>query len=112
MSQKRIPIECLCGNCFPCRIRRSLNTFSRFGVILSVFEAFWWISLSTPPHTPPLRSVEHFFGVGKIKNCKLLLSDAATSLGNLITHPHVGVPGAHGSNARARRAVAGELFEI
>ena len=32
--------------------------------------------------------------------------------GNLRTHIHVGVGGAHGTTARARRGRAGELFKI
>ena len=46
-----------------------------------------------------------------MKNSKLLVSGAETAQGNLITHPHVGVAGAHGSIARARRARAGEKIK-
>ena len=48
----------------------------------------------------------------KIKNCKYLSSDKQTVPGNLRTYPYVGVGGAHGTNARARRERAAEIFVI
>ena len=55
---------------------------------------------------------KHVLGVPKIKFLKLLSSGEESALGNLITHPHVGVAGAHGTNARGRRERAGEKFKI
>ena len=48
----------------------------------------------------------------KIKNVKLLLNGARPGPGNVITHPHVGVAGAHGTNARGRCERAGGLSRI
>ena len=47
-----------------------------------------------------------------MKNVKLLLTRARPGPGNVITHPHVGVAGAHGTNARGRCERAGELSRI
>ena len=65
-----------------------------------------------PPTPPPPDPVELFFRVQKNKNFRFLSSDAETAQGNLTTHPHVGVAGADGTIALARRARAGAEFEI
>ena len=46
----------------------------------------------------------------EVKNLKLLLSDAESSPGNHITHPHSGVPGADGTTGWGRCARVGEIF--
>ena len=51
-------------------------------------------------------------GRRKIKKFEFLSSNAGAAQGNLITHPYVGVAGADGSIALARRARAGAKFEI
>ncbi len=51
-------------------------------------------------------------GDPKIKNRKYNLNGGRAGPGNVITHPHVGVPGADGTTAVARRGHAGKLFMI
>ena len=51
-------------------------------------------------------------GGPKMEYVILLFNDARPGRGNVITHPHVGVAGGHGSNARGRCERAGELSTI
>ena len=100
------------GTSLPARRVRAGEIFTNFGFWEGCHEGVVRVSRGCHEGVVRVPTEKHVLGVWKIVNLKYLLSGARRASGNLITLPYCGVASACGTNARARRERAGELFAI